>query len=100
MSTHSTKDLPSFQTYRADHQATVADHGWPARAASVLARFGHRDEAVAWLGRLERVTREGPSSGRRTHFVWPAGRGGRRVFFNGNMYLESAGPGVRGEPLG
>lgn len=83
-----TRELPSFQTYRADHQATGSYDGWPARAASVLAKFGYRDEATAWLGRLERVTREGPFG--QAHFVWPDGAR-KASFFNGNMYLESAG---------
>src|SRR5262249_21362528 len=53
-----TPDLPSFQTFRADHQATGSYDGWPAYAASVLARFGEHDDALAWLTRLEKRTHE------------------------------------------
>lgn len=85
-----TPDLPSFQTFRADHQATGSYDGWPARAASVLARFGRRDEALAWLRRLERLTREGPFG--QAHFIHS--HGARKAsFFNGNMYFAAAGCG-------
>jgi hypothetical protein len=83
-----TKELPWFQTFRADHQATGSYDGWPARAASVLARFGRRDEALAWLRRIERVTCEGPFG--QAHFIHPGGAQ-KASFFNGNMYLETAG---------
>ncbi|MCC7387621.1 MAG: hypothetical protein IT431_02520 [Phycisphaerales bacterium] len=83
-----TPDLPSFQTYRADHQATGAYDGWPALAASVLARFGRCDEALGWLRRLERLTHEGPFG--QAHFIHPDGCR-KASFFNGNMYLEPAG---------
>lgn len=85
-----TPDLPSFQTYRADHQATGSYDGWPAAAASVLARFGRRDEALAWLRRLENLTREGPFG--QAHFIHPDGAR-KASFFNGNMYFAAAGCG-------
>jgi hypothetical protein len=85
-----TPALPSFQTYRADHQATGSYDGWPARAASVLARFGRRDEALSWLKRLERLTHEGPFG--QAHFIHPDGTR-KASFFNGNMYFAAAGCG-------
>ncbi len=85
-----TPDLPSFQTFRADHQATGSYDGWPAHAASVLARFGHRDAALAWLERLEKLTLEGPFG--QAHFIHPDGTR-KASFFNGNMYFEAAGCG-------
>ena len=85
-----TRELPSFQSFRADHQATGAYDGWPAYAASVLARFGHREEALAWLSRIERLTHEGPFG--QAHFVHPDGAR-KASFFNGNMYFEAAGCG-------
>jgi hypothetical protein len=85
-----TPDLPSFQTFRADHQATGSYDGWPARAASVLARFGLRDEALAWLRRIERLTHEGPFG--QAHSIHT--RGARKAsFFNGNLYFAAAGCG-------
>jgi hypothetical protein len=83
-----TRDLPAFQTFRADHQATGAYDAWPARAASVMCRFGFREEALAWLKRLEHVTHEGPFG--QAHYVHPEGAR-KASFFNGNMYLETAG---------
>jgi hypothetical protein len=83
-----TPGLPTFQQFRADHQATGSYDGWPARAASVLLRFGRRDQALAWLRRLERVTREGPFG--QAHFIHEGGAR-KASFFNGNMYLETAG---------
>lgn len=62
-----TPKLPDFQTYRADHQATGSYDGWPARAASVLLRFGRRDVALPWLLRLQELTREGPFG--QAHFI-------------------------------
>jgi hypothetical protein len=62
-----TQTLPDFQTYRADHQATGSYDGWPARAASVLLRFGRRDVAIPWLLRLQELTREGPFG--QAHFI-------------------------------
>ncbi|MCC6322125.1 MAG: hypothetical protein IT438_11900 [Phycisphaerales bacterium] len=85
-----TPDLPSFQTYRADHQATGSYDGWPAHAASVLARFGHREAALSWLDRLERLTLEGPFG--QAHYIHPDGAR-KASFFNGNMYFEAAGCG-------
>lgn len=87
-----TTALPTFQTYRADHQATGSYDGWPARAASVLLKFGERNKALSWLERLEVLTHEGPFG--QAHFIHE-GDGGRRVtrkasFFNGNCYFESA----------
>ena len=85
-----TPALPSFQTFRADHQATGAYDGWPALAASVLARFGRQEEALAWLRRLERLTDEGPFG--QAHFIHPDGTR-KASFFNGNMYFAAAGCG-------
>jgi hypothetical protein len=85
-----TPALPTFQTYRADHQATGAYDGWPAHAASVLARFGRSEEALAWLRRIERVTREGPFG--QAHLIHPDGAR-KASFFNGNMYFAAAGCG-------
>lgn len=85
-----TRDLPTFQTFRADHQATGSYDGWPARAASVLVRFGRRDEALAWLRRLEGLTREGPFG--QAHFIHADGTR-KASFFNGNMYFAAAGCG-------
>jgi len=89
-----TPHLPKFQTYRADHQATGSYDGWPARAAAVLLRFGQREETLAWLKRLQELTREGPFG--QAHFIHEVD--GRRVtrkasFFNGNCYFESAAAG-------
>lgn len=83
-----TKSLPTFQTYRADHQATGSYDGWPAHAAAVLCRFGYKDEALAWLKRVEGLTREGPFG--QAHFIHADGAR-KASFFNGNMYLEPAG---------
>ncbi len=87
-----TDKLPSFQTYRADHQATGAYDGWPGMSASVLLHF--RDpEALGWLARVARVTREGPFG--QAHFISATGERDRPAtkasFFNGNLYLESCG---------
>lgn len=85
-----TPSLPSFQTFRADHQATGSYDGWPARAASVLARFGRAEEALAWLERLQELTREGPFA--QAHFIHPDGTR-KASFFNGNMNFAAAGCG-------
>lgn len=85
-----TPELPSFQTFRADHQATGSYDGWPARAASVLARFGRHADALDWLERLEQLTREGPFG--QAHFIHPDGTR-KASFFNGNMYFAAAGCG-------
>ena len=53
-------DLPSAQRARADHQSAGSSPAWAAWAASVLARFGERERAEAWLRRAQEVTREGP----------------------------------------
>jgi hypothetical protein len=97
-----TRNLPAFQTFRADHQATGSYDGWPARAASVLLRFGYREEALAWLRRIQELTREGPFG--QAHFIHPEGsaeagnssfpsRTRKASFYNGNCYFESAGCG-------
>ena len=57
--------LPTFQTYRADHQSTGSYDGWPGLAASVRLAFGDEQATLDWLRRISAVTREGPS-GRRT----------------------------------
>jgi hypothetical protein len=85
-----TPDLPSFQTFRADHQATGSYDGWPAYAASVLLRFGRRGEALSWLGRLQSLTREGPFG--QAHYIHADGAR-KASFFNGNMNLAAAGCG-------
>jgi hypothetical protein len=85
-----TKALPAFQTYRADHQATGSYDGWPARAASVLLRFGRRDIALPWLRRIQELTREGPFG--QAHYIHPEGAR-KASFYNGNCYFESAGCG-------
>jgi hypothetical protein len=85
-----TTRLPTFQTYRADHQATGSYDGWPARAASVLLRFGEREKAIAWLRRIRELTREGPFG--QAHHVWPDGAR-KASFYNGNVYFEASGCG-------
>ncbi len=85
-----TRKLPSFQTYRADHQATGSYDGWPARAAGVLLRFGEREKAIGWMKRIQELTREGPFG--QAHFIHPEGAR-KASFFNGNCYFESAGCG-------
>lgn len=97
-----TPTLPAFQTFRADHQATGSYDGWPARAASVLLRIGDRSKALAWLMRLQELTREGPfGQARYIHAkgspaaenrTFPS-RTRKASFFNGNCYFESAGCG-------
>lgn len=85
-----TRRLPTFQTFRADHQATGSYDGWPARAASVLFRFGERDAAIQWLRRIQELTHEGPFG--QAHFIHPDGAR-KAGFFNGNCYFEAAGCG-------
>ena len=92
-----TRELPSFQTYRADHQATGSYDGWPAKVAAVLLRFGERELALRWLLRIEELTREGPFG--QAHYVHPeAGvhgiseqtRARKSSFMNGNGYFGSS----------
>ncbi len=83
-----TSFLPSFQTFRADHQATGSYDGWPGRAASVLLRFGERQKAEVWLRRLQETTREGPFG--QAHFVHAEGAR-KASFFNGNCYFNASG---------
>lgn len=83
-----TKSLPSFQTYRADHQATGSYDGWPGRAASALLRFGEKDLVTVWLRRLQEVTREGPFG--QAHLIHPD-RARKASFFNGNCYFNANG---------
>ncbi len=83
-----TRDLPAFQTYRADHQATGSYDGWPARAASVLLRFGEREKAQAWLQRIQRLTHEGPFG--QAHQIFEDGAR-KASFYNGNGYLGGCG---------
>jgi hypothetical protein len=83
-----TRELPTFQTFRADHQATGSYDGWAARAASVLLRWGDRERAMAWLRAIQGLTREGPFG--QAHTVFPGGAK-KSSFFNGNCYFESAG---------
>jgi hypothetical protein len=85
-----TTRLPTFQRFRADHQATGSYDGWPARAVSVLLRFGERDKALAWLRRIQELTREGPFG--QAHFIHADGTR-KASFFNGNVYFEAAGCG-------
>jgi len=84
-----TTSLPSFQTFRADHQATGSYDGWPALAASVLLRFGQRDKALAWLARIQELCREGPFG--QAHLIHPDGRARKASFYNGNCYFAAAG---------
>ncbi|MBK8977373.1 MAG: hypothetical protein IPM29_15790 [Planctomycetes bacterium] len=84
-----TRALPSFQTFRADHQATGAYDGWPALAASVLLRFGRRDRALEWLRAIQELTREGPFG--QAHYVHPDGRARKASFHNGNCWFAAAG---------
>lgn len=83
-----TKRLPSFQTYRADHQATGAFDAWPAYAAAVLVRFGFMERAMPWLLRIQDLTYEGPFG--QAHFVFPDGAR-KASFYNGNCYMEAGG---------
>lgn len=85
-----TRRLPSFQTYRADHQSTGSYDGWPARAASVLLRFGEREKAVRWLKNIQKLTYEGPFA--QAHFIHDYGTR-RASFYNGNCSLEACGSG-------
>jgi hypothetical protein len=85
-----TPSLPSFQTFRADHQATGAYDGWPAKAASALARLGAKDAALPWLRRLEQLTYEGPFA--QAHYIHKDATR-KASFFNGNMNFAAAGCG-------
>jgi len=51
-----TRALPTFQTYRADHQSTGCYDGWPGLAASVRLSFGDESATLDWLRRMSRVT--------------------------------------------
>ncbi|MFO1053885.1 MAG: hypothetical protein U1F36_16835 [Planctomycetota bacterium] len=84
-----TRALPSFQTFRADHQATGAYDGWPALAASVLLRFGRAKAARDWLLRIQELTREGPFG--QAHLIHPNGRARKASFHNGNCWFAAAG---------
>jgi len=90
-----TPALPSFQTYRADHQATGSYDGWPGYAASVMLRFGRAREAIEWLRRISEVTREGPFA--QAHYVGLTDEdrqhrtATRASFYNGNCALEACG---------
>jgi hypothetical protein len=83
-----TPDLPSFQTFRADHQATGSYDGWPAKAAAVLHRFGYHDEEREWLWSIQELTHEGPFG--QAHYCWPDGAR-KASFFNGNVNTAAAG---------
>lgn len=89
-----TTALPSFQTYRADHQSTGAYDGWPGLSADVRLRFGDTEATIDWLRRISGVTREGPFG--QAHWVGIAGRdpdgpARKASFFNGNCYLLVSG---------
>lgn len=89
-----TRDLPYFQTFRADHQASGSYDGWPGWAASVRFAFGDADATTEWLKRMAAVTREGPFG--QAHWTGlTVEEGGlpavKSDFFNGNCYLESCG---------
>jgi hypothetical protein len=95
-----TKFLPSFQTFRADHQATGSYDGWPARVAEVLLEFGEGELVARWLAKIEELTREGPFGQARfihaqpgLHGFSPTTRARKASFHNGNCYLESCGAG-------
>lgn len=87
--------LPSFQTFRADHQSTGSYDGWPGLAARVRLAFGDRDRTLDWLRRISEVTWEGPFG--QAHWVGAtqqerATAGATKAsFFNGNCYLEACG---------
>jgi hypothetical protein len=83
-----TPELPSFQRFRGDHQATGSYDGWAGRAASVLLRYGEREKALEWLRAIQKLTREGPFG--QAHNVFPGGAR-KSSFYNGNVYFESAG---------
>ncbi len=83
-----TRELPSFQSFRGDHQATGSYDGWAARAASVLLRWGERERALEWLRAIQALTREGPFG--QAHNLFDGGAR-KSSFFNGNCYLNSAG---------
>ena len=85
-----TKKLPSFQTYRADHQSTGSYDGWPARAASVLLRFGQREKAIRWLSNLQELTHEGPFG--QAHYIHDYGTR-KASFYNGNCNTGACGAG-------
>jgi hypothetical protein len=85
-----TRKLPTFQTYRADHQATGSYDGWPGRAASVLLRFGLREKAERWLKNIQELTYEGPFC--QAHFIHDYGTR-RASFYNGNCSIEACGSG-------
>lgn len=80
--------LPAFQRFRADHQATGAYDAWPARAASVLLRFGERARALDWLHRIQELTHEGPFG--QAHIIGPDGAR-KAGFMNGNCYFGAGG---------
>lgn len=87
--------LPSFQTYRADHQSTGSYDGWPGLAARVRLAFGDHDNTLNWLRRLSEVTWEGPFG--QAHWVGTTEQerteaaARKASFFNGNCYLEACG---------
>jgi len=90
-----TQLLPSFQTFRADHQSTGSYDGWPGLAASVRLSFGDTTATLDWLRRISKVTWEGPFG--QAHLVGtsaaePNTRSATKAsFFNGNCYLEACG---------
>lgn len=90
-----TPTLPTFQRFRADHQASGAYDAWPALVASTLIRLGHGAGVLEWLERVAGVTREGPLC--QAHYVGltgadrASGRVTRASFTNGNCATEACG---------
>ena len=80
--------LPTFQSFRGDHQATGSYDGWAAGAAGVLLRLGDRSSTLAWLRRIQDLTSEGPFG--QAHVIRPEGAR-KASFFNGNGYFNAAG---------
>lgn len=97
-----TRELPYFQTFRADHQASGSYDGWPGWAAAVRMSFGDETATLAWLKRMSAVTREGPFG--QAHWTGLTYEDGTRPavkadFFNGNCSLESCGVTLAGTLL-
>ncbi|KAH3757478.1 aminoglycoside phosphotransferase family protein [Pelomyxa schiedti] len=99
-----THNLPAFQTYRADHQATGSYPGWPGRVSGILFAFGCKELAQQWLSRVQTLTQEGPFG--QAHFIHnntstplpspdptrhDAVFARKASFMNGNCNLESCG---------
>lgn len=90
-----TTKLPSFQTFRADHQSTGSYDGWPGLVAGVRFAFGDDEATLDWLSRMSETTWEGPFGQAHWVGISDADRAQRPAtkasFFNGNCYLEACG---------